>query len=189
MKIKDLTKEEAVTKLTEQLLQREQAKQQQLQEREQQPPLERDEEYLALVRTTLQILATQRSETEESLLRRIVLRFFSPSSQTSSALSEGANSVKLNKINYNETIPDEYICPLTMTIMTDPVRVKQHPNQRFERTWILAHLKHHTDNPLTREPLNASNLEPDSALKTEIDAFVEDAVTSHNKLCTLPRVN
>ncbi len=102
------------------------------------------------------------------------------------ALSEGPNSIALQQIHYAREIPEQYVCPLTMHIMSDPVYVRQHPNQRFEKTWILAHLRNHANNPLTREPMNPSDLIEDSGLKTEIESFVENVISEHNQSPSRP---
>ncbi|PJD95450.1 MAG: hypothetical protein CK426_04345 [Legionella sp.] len=86
---------------------------------------------------------------------------------------EGINNFKLEEINYQGSIPENYRCPLSYCIMSNPVFVASHPNQRYERSWIVHHIAKSHNNPLTREPLNVSQLVEDSQLKEEIDAFVE----------------
>ncbi len=86
------------------------------------------------------------------------------------SLEDGPNSIALK--DYTGEIPPEYICPLSLQIMSDPVKVQQHPMQRFERAWIQAHLQRRADNPLNRERLVLSDLLDDNKLKTEIDEFV-----------------
>jgi hypothetical protein len=84
----------------------------------------------------------------------------------------GENAEKLSGLELN--IPDEFICPLSFQIMTNPVYVNAHPGQRFERSWIEYHLSQHNNNPLNREPLSLSELSDDTALKNQIDAYVEE---------------
>jgi hypothetical protein len=84
----------------------------------------------------------------------------------------GENAEKLSGLELN--IPDEFICPLSFQIMTNPVYVNAHPGQRFERSWIEYHLREHNDNPLNREPLSLSELSDDTTLKNQIDAYVEE---------------
>ncbi len=104
------------------------------------------------------------------------LSFFGPSRAPSNKATipqDGLNRQKLKEIDYSGSIPKDYQCPLSMEIMTEPVYVRQHPNQRFEKSWILAHLQNRHDNPLTREHMTEADLIDDTALKSEINAFVE----------------
>lgn len=85
---------------------------------------------------------------------------------------EGLNLLALRNKNYTGLIREEFICPLSRMIMDDPVYVRQHPEHRFERAWILAHLENHANNPLTRERLTPVDLIADDEMRTRIEAFV-----------------
>lgn len=83
-----------------------------------------------------------------------------------------------------DQVPDQYICPLSQCIMTDPVYDPQ-TNTRFERNWILRALDTKLENPCTRTPLEAKDLRPDTALQTEINTFISgiaEAQYSRNAL-------
>lgn len=66
--------------------------------------------------------------------------------------------------------PDQFICPLTLDLMEDPVVTKHGKN--YERKAILSHLDTgKTFCPLTRLPLTASGLIPNNKLKFQIRAW------------------
>ena len=67
-------------------------------------------------------------------------------------------------------VPDAFICPITTEIMICPVMTKT--GQSFDREAILEWLTHHSNTcPLTRTPLNASNLVPNHALRFRIEVW------------------
>lgn len=68
-------------------------------------------------------------------------------------------------------IPESFICPLSGKLMTDPVLDRE--GNSFERTFILDNLQKTETNPLDpSQPLRASDLAPNKALKKAIDDFV-----------------
>ncbi|MDF1685001.1 MAG: U-box domain-containing protein [Legionellaceae bacterium] len=71
-----------------------------------------------------------------------------------------------------DQIPDDYICPITFDVMTDPV-ANIHSQHRFERTAILEWLQQQATNPLTTLPLCSDDLRRDFRLKREITYFLE----------------
>lgn len=77
-------------------------------------------------------------------------------------------SVKLGGVQ----IPDEFICPITFDVMTDPV-ANIHSQHRFERTAILEWLQQKATNPSTTLPLCSDDLRRDFKLKRKIDNFIE----------------
>lgn len=88
----------------------------------------------------------------------------------------GANAEKISELGISdEAIPEEFICPLSLSIMTDPVRLKDDPSGIvFERAFIehWIHISH--CHPLTRQSIALSNLQPDFELKAQIDAYIAD---------------
>jgi hypothetical protein len=84
----------------------------------------------------------------------------------------GINAEKLSGLELN--IPYEFRCPLSCEIMTNPVYVNAYPEHRFERDWIERHLRQKNFNPLNKSPLSLSELSDDTALKNQIDAYVEE---------------
>lgn len=79
-----------------------------------------------------------------------------------------------NKSTSTETcfeveIPQEFICPLTLEIMSDPV-VNKH-NQAYERTAILEWVGEHGTCPLTRIPCRVTDYFTYHQLRMKIEAF------------------
>jgi hypothetical protein len=96
--------------------------------------------------------------------------------------SAGKNDAKLAEIGFdNENIPDQYCCPLSLAIMTEPVYARGLEQYQFEKSWITRHLTTSNAHPFTRQPLSASDLIPNEALKMEITTFVESAVREHRE--------
>ena len=68
-------------------------------------------------------------------------------------------------------IPDEYLCPITLAIMKDPVLMKD--GQTYEREAIANHLKKSPLSPLTRQPLDMKDAIPNYALKSMIEKYLK----------------
>ncbi|KAL3908853.1 MAG: hypothetical protein SGILL_008323 [Bacillariaceae sp.] len=70
-------------------------------------------------------------------------------------------------------VPEEFLCPLTLEIMNDPVVSKDGKN--FDRRAILKWLGKGNDTcPLTRQPLRPSSLVPNHKLKMDIHKWKID---------------
>ncbi|WFC95118.1 RING-type E3 ubiquitin transferase [Malassezia brasiliensis] len=69
-------------------------------------------------------------------------------------------------------VPDEYLDPLLATLMRDPVRL---PSSRavVDRSTIKAHLLSDSKDPFNRMPLKLEDVQPDDALRAEIEAFLQ----------------
>ena len=67
-----------------------------------------------------------------------------------------------------DTILDEFKCPITLEIMNDPVLCED--GYTYERTAIMS--LRDSFSPMTRQPINKSNLIPNRALKNVIDKFI-----------------
>jgi hypothetical protein len=66
-------------------------------------------------------------------------------------------------------IPDEFICPITLDIMRDPVLCDDgHVYDKHAIRGIKNNLS-----PLTRQPIDLNNLKPCDELKKSIDEYVE----------------
>ncbi len=91
-------------------------------------------------------------------------------------VGDGVNAEKLSGIEIE--IPDEYCCPLSLSVMSDPVYFPGDPTEkRFERSWITKWLNENRGiHPFTRAVVAASTLQADTKLKAEIDDFVEKAI-------------
>ena len=71
-------------------------------------------------------------------------------------------------LNTNDLqIPEEFICPITLEIMYDPVICED--GNTYERSAILQ--LHDSVSPLTRTPINRNNLIPNRALKESINTY------------------
>jgi Mg-chelatase subunit ChlD len=67
------------------------------------------------------------------------------------------------------SIPSEFICPISMDLMTDPVVGTD--GHTYERTAITEWLSTNTVSPLTRQPMSLSNLQTNFALRTAIERW------------------
>ena len=67
-------------------------------------------------------------------------------------------------------IHEEFLCPITATLMTDPVLGSD--GHTYERSAITEWLTHHQTSPITRETMTIANLKPNYALKAMIDRSV-----------------
>ena len=65
--------------------------------------------------------------------------------------------------------PDEYLCPILMILMEDPVVGSD--GRSYERSAIEEALKRDPRSPLSREPMKASSLRPNYALKSLIERY------------------
>ncbi|KAM0563425.1 hypothetical protein ACHAPJ_001146 [Fusarium lateritium] len=68
-------------------------------------------------------------------------------------------------------VPDWAIDDISFGFMVDPVTTKT--GKSYERSSIMEHLRRHPSDPLTREPLVASELRPNLALKQACEEFLE----------------
>lgn len=70
----------------------------------------------------------------------------------------------------NSSIPDDFICPLTLNIIRDPVMVQS--GRSFERHAILEWLRRgNATCPLTRQPMQVSDLVSNHALQVKIQKW------------------
>ena len=67
-------------------------------------------------------------------------------------------------------IPDEFKCPITLSIMEDPVIMPD--GQTYEREAIANHLKFSPLSPLTRQRLQMKDAIPNYAIKSMIEKFL-----------------
>ena len=66
--------------------------------------------------------------------------------------------------------PDRFLDPVTYTLMADPV-VMPTSGASIERATILRHLMSDPRDPISRQPLQASQLQDNVALQEEISAW------------------
>lgn len=66
--------------------------------------------------------------------------------------------------------PDEFLDPVTFTLMSDPV-IMPTTGTSIERAVILRHLLSDPRDPISRQPLTPDQLEDDTELKAKIEAW------------------
>ncbi|KAK5988115.1 E3 ubiquitin-protein ligase CHIP [Cladobotryum mycophilum] len=69
-------------------------------------------------------------------------------------------------------VPEWAIDDITFGFMVDPVITKT--GKSYERAAIMEHLRRHPSDPLTREPLQASDLRPNLGLRQACEDFLEE---------------
>lgn len=96
-------------------------------------------------------------------------------------LALGINAQILENAKFSsEETPDEYVCPISRSIMSDPVYLQgDETGQRFERAWITTWLRDKGTHPTTRKPFPITALQEDSELKNVIDEFVKNITDSN----------
>lgn len=75
-------------------------------------------------------------------------------------------------LDLDNIAPPEFICPITMSIMRDPVLMPD--GQTYEREAIQKHLKINPISPITREKMDISQARVNYAIKSLIDQFIQD---------------
>lgn len=85
----------------------------------------------------------------------------------------------------DETVPQEFLCPLTMDVMKDPVVTKY--GQSYEREAILEWLVGSKTDPMTRQPLRLRDIITNHNLKLQIRNWQPSLVFqgSNDELSTL----
>lgn len=71
-----------------------------------------------------------------------------------------------------QEVPDYLIDNISFTVMHDPVITKN--GHSYDRTTVIDHLRRSKTDPLTREPLQISDLRPNLALKAACEKFLEE---------------
>lgn len=81
-------------------------------------------------------------------------------------------------------VPAELTCPLSCSIMTDPVRIKGQPSQHvFEKTWVMNWILRNHTNPMTKLPVPKNvELEPAADILSKINVFMDEQVASQFSL-------
>ena len=83
----------------------------------------------------------------------------------------------VGSLNMNVKIPQEYLCPITLELMQDPVICDD--GYTYERVSIM-NLRDNLS-PMTRQPINKKNLIINRALKDLINIFIEKNNIKMNK--------
>ena len=69
-------------------------------------------------------------------------------------------------------IPEAFMCPITLTMMTNPYIDTE--GNTYEKEAIEEWIKGHHNSPITRTPLELESLKPNRSLKRAIDDFLEE---------------
>ena len=69
-------------------------------------------------------------------------------------------------------VPEEYICPITLEVMEDPVIAPD--GYTYERTAIMQELEIRGISPMTRQEMNASQLISNRVVKDMIEKWREN---------------
>ena len=77
-------------------------------------------------------------------------------------------------------IPKEFICPINLTIMKDPVIMPD--GQTYERKAIEKALKISPLSPITKKPLSMEDATTNYALKSMIEKFLEKGANPLKKI-------
>lgn len=86
-----------------------------------------------------------------------------------------------------ESIPKDFICPITQEVMKDPVIGPD--GMTYEKEAITSWLKTHKASPITRQPMDVSQLVPNRALKATIEEMVSSKLHIENiPLADLPNL-
>ena len=78
----------------------------------------------------------------------------------------------------HETIPDDYLCPISHQLMRNPVILK---NTSYEQCYIEEWLSSHNTNPITNDVLANEDkiLTPNNALKTGISKYKQHLISTY----------
>jgi hypothetical protein len=71
------------------------------------------------------------------------------------------------------TMPEEFICPLTLDIMKEPIMTRWGHN--YEREALMKWMERHDDCPLTRNALTLQDIIVNRALKQKIEQWQTDS--------------
>lgn len=77
------------------------------------------------------------------------------------------------------TTPNEFLCPITMEEMTDPVIGSD--GHTYERSAIIRALQSNPKSPITRESMNIISLKPNFALKAALERWKKEQVKTKEK--------
>ncbi len=76
-------------------------------------------------------------------------------------------------------VPNEFMCPITMVLMKDPVLATD--GFTYEKEAIEQWLRSNTKSPMTREPMRLDGLRPNRALRDAIQRWELDKQSSSSK--------
>lgn len=91
------------------------------------------------------------------------------SSSSSSFLIGPTTATATNEDDTNIIIPEDFVCPLTLELMDEPVMTRW--GHSFERYAIMKWMEYHDHCPMTRNPISLQDVIVNRALKARIHAW------------------
>eukprot|EP01025_Chloroclados_australasicus_P016948 TRINITY_DN18645_c0_g3_i1.p1 TRINITY_DN18645_c0_g3~~TRINITY_DN18645_c0_g3_i1.p1 ORF type:complete len:991 (-),score=66.73 TRINITY_DN18645_c0_g3_i1:343-3291(-) len=79
-----------------------------------------------------------------------------------------------------DSVPDEWLDPISYTLMRDPV-IMPTSNTTIDRSTIVRHLLSDERDPLNRAPLKMEDLIPNTELKEKIDSWITEQKSKHGR--------
>lgn len=83
-----------------------------------------------------------------------------------------ASSAHLEEEELLAGAPEDFLCPIMSILMTDPVKLPS-SKQTVDRSTIARHLLSDQSDPFNRAPLTMDQVEPDSELRSRVEAWME----------------
>ncbi|PVH83261.1 U-box-domain-containing protein [Cadophora sp. DSE1049] len=78
--------------------------------------------------------------------------------------------LRAKKEDWERKVPDWCVDDITFSVMLDPTKT----GQSYDRSSIMEHLRRSPTDPLTREPLQVSDLRPNLALRAACEEFLQE---------------
>ena len=85
-----------------------------------------------------------------------------------------------------DDVPKEFLCPITMLIMSDPVQDSCYPPHTFEKEAIFVYLNSYSKCPLKGIWKN-TEMKEDKLLKKKIDQWLKDHPHKDDRCKTVPK--
>jgi hypothetical protein len=100
--------------------------------------------------------------------KKLTLMTTTTTTTTTTLFTNNAGTTETETVvrSHVDAMPDEFICPITLNVMTHPLVTRS--GQNFERSAILNWLSQSKECPLTRQPMKPSDLIPNRALEARI---------------------
>ncbi|CZT06285.1 related to CHIP protein (carboxyl terminus of Hsc70-interacting protein) [Rhynchosporium agropyri] len=111
-------------------------------------------------------------EEEEEKVSEVVWRWLKKIEEVRSVFETAEANAGTKDQSRRRKVPDWCVDDITFSVMLDPVVTKT--GQSYDRSSIMEHLRRSPTDPLTREPLQVSDLRPNLALKAACEEFLDE---------------
>lgn len=102
------------------------------------------------------------------------------STETSNNEGETSNSIRSISVDRESEAAEEILsCPITKTIMQDPVVAPD--GHTYEREAITSWLRSHGKSPVTQQPMSIAALVPNLIVKHQIDMHLKEHTTTEER--------